>query len=195
MGSNQRHVRNVLVAGAAAGDAVRADGDRCDQRGAAPRPRSTHTAAPAGYVTGLTSATGVAPRLGRRDARHPERQPTRGLLFRNVPPGSGYRVQAVDDGPNPARSRCTPRGRAVGPGDYNQPIAEQRLHSTSRPVTAPSSPSTSTHRRARASPASRGTTLPTAPTTSAVPDADRVLGLRLRRPGRHRRAASRCSRT
>ena len=56
--------------------------------------------------------------------------------------------------------------------------------STSPPVTGPSSPSTSTCRRSRTRP-DGGITLPSS-YDQALPHADRVLGVRVRRPGRPR---------
>ena len=86
-------------------------------------------------------------------------------------------------------------GGALGSGRSTTSRSPTTATRTSPPATARSSPSTCTRRRARpASPACRaGTPLPNGPDLpAAVPDADRVLGLRVRRPGRtgqrHRRA-------
>ena len=78
-------------------------------------------------------------------------------------------------------------GRALEPGRSTTSRSRRRATGTSPPGTGRSSPSTCTCRRARrASPGfPPGTPHPQRPRVrAAVPDADRVLGLRLRQPGR-----------
>ena len=112
---------------------------------------------------------------------------------------AGYRVRRVSDGAQSGALTVHSEQRgAVEPGDLQPVDPEQRLHvphdprrHEARDQRAPADEPggrarpAAGHRRSRAVPTY----------AAAVPDADRVLGLRLRQPGRTRRAASRSSRT
>ena len=176
-----------------------ADGHPSRPRRHRPSPRS---AAPSQvYVTGLAPFDADVARQQRRDTvvQTQKANSLGGLLFRNVPPATGYRVRRVSDGLQSATHHGALRaGRRRGIRRSTTSRFPTTATRTSPPVTGRSSPSTCTRRRARrASPACRrACPLPNGPDfTAAVPDADRVLGLRVRQPGRSGRAASRCSRT
>ena len=110
-----------------------------------------------------------------------------GLLFRNVPPGQGLSGAAGSGAPSRARSPSTPtRPAPWDPSDLQPDDPGQRLqYLTTRDGTKLA------HRRAPADQPGGRARPPAEPSfrigpdyIAAVSDADRVLGLRLRRPGR-----------
>ena len=142
------------------------------------------------YVTGLAPSAQMSLVNGRgtRSSRRRSANSLGGLLFRDVPPAAGYRVRRVSDGRAVGGAHRALRQRgAVESGRSTTSRFPTTATRTSPPATARSSRSTCTRRRARrASPACRrARRFPSGPDYApAVPDADRVLGLRLRQPGR-----------
>ncbi len=151
------------------------------------------------YVTGLTPGA-QASLLG--PAGEPLKTQTvnslGGLLFREVPPGEGYRVESEgvqsdplvvhNDDPAP-----------WDPSIYNQSIPSQRLpYLTTRDGTKLAltrAPADEPRHPPRSQASGAATGWPRRPVPSAVPDADRVLGLRVRQARwpaeRHRRPRER----
>ena len=164
---------------------------------------SAHGSAEQVYVTGLAPRRAdVAAQRQRRQTLYTQNADSLGgLLFRNVPPGNGLpRAPRRRTARSRRRSRCTPTRPRRGTRRLQPVDPRQRLRRTSRRATARSSRSTCTRRRSPAGepglpPRARHASDRSARLHAAVPDADRVLGLRLRQPGRARTTASRCSRT
>ena len=143
-----------------------------------------------------TVRSDVAHRSRGTDPRHEAGH----LARRAAVPGraAGRRATACAESPTGVQSGPltvhSEQAGALEPGRSTTSRSRPAATGTSPPVTGRSSPSTCTRRRARrASPASRrARPFPSGPAyAAAVPDADRVLGLRLRQPGRtderHRR--------
>ena len=107
-----------------------------------------------------------------------------GLLFRDVPPGSGYRVRALPRGTSPTRSRCTrPRRlRGIPPSTTSRSPLMVMAYLTTRDGTRLA---IDVHPPQDVTKELPGVEQPPTPLPRrrAVPDADRVLGLRLCRSG------------
>ena len=130
MGSNRRQVRNVLFAGATAAMLCGEWPSACRLPVPRHRRRSPRTAAPSRCTSpashrrrrcrsstpaGQTVATQSADSLG-------------GLLFRNVTPGTGYRVRRVSDGRESAPLTVHSERRRRGTRASTTSRSRQRLH-------------------------------------------------------------------
>ena len=145
------------------------------------------TGAPAGASMSLLTSSGTALYTQSADAQG-------GLLFRNVPAGKGYRVQLNPSGPK--SGPITVHSDAAAPWDpgiYSQSIPDNGytylttrdgtklaidVHPPSSPAGEPGAPSF-----INIPPLAGLPGVPSVNYAPAVSDADRVLGLRLRRPG------------
>ena len=134
------------------------------------RPRRCRSLTPAGQTLETQSANSLG-----------------GLLFRNVPPATGYRVRRDADGlKSGALTVHSDRGGALESGDLQPIDSRQRIHVPHHPRR-----DAARHQRApadepggRARPPAGHEPSQWPRLRSAVPDADRVLGLRVRQPGR-----------
>jgi predicted acyl esterase len=126
MGSNRRQRRNVLFAGVITALVGALSAIGVTTAGATPPPTfDARGSAEQVYVTGLTAGEQVSLLDdGGATVATQTANPLGGSLFRNVPPGSGYRVQAVDDGSE--SDPITVHSDAAAPWDpttYDQTIA------------------------------------------------------------------------
>ena len=148
---------------------------------------AAHGSARQVYVTGLPAGASATLVDGQgATVRTQQANPLGGVLFRDVAPGEGYRVREDGTGTSRSRSRSTPRTPRRGTRASTTSRSRATATATSPPATARSSRSPCTRRpsrRPRRTP--RGLPRPQRPGLhAAVPDADRVLGLRLRQPRR-----------
>ena len=142
----------------------------------------------------------VAPQRPRaRPSRPRSADALGGLLFRNVRAGQGLpRPPSLGRAQVGGAHRALRRGGAVESGRLQPVDSVATATGTSPRATGRSSPidvHPPTSPAGEPGPPGGHAGSEWARVRAAVPDADRILGLRLRRPGRSDRAASPCSRT